>query len=162
MEEANNYYKDKVTLREWMALDEDQQTIVALKAQLTKKPGKENKNPNGGNPKKGKKNKKGGNQDDWAWKKVEPKKSEAKSKSVFNKREKRNMTYYWCSHHKLWTLHTNEDCTKGKESGAPLGDKTDKANADKNKGGKVSKQKLTMRVLQTLAELPSDSECESP
>jgi len=50
MEEADNYYKDKVTLREWMALDEDQQTIVALKAQLNKKPGKENQNPNGGNP----------------------------------------------------------------------------------------------------------------
>ena len=39
MEEADNYYKDKVTLREWMALDEDQKMIVALKAQLSKKPG---------------------------------------------------------------------------------------------------------------------------
>jgi hypothetical protein len=35
-----------------MALDDDQQTIVALKAQLLKKPGKENQNPNGGNPRK--------------------------------------------------------------------------------------------------------------
>ena len=161
MEEADNYYKDKVTLREWMALDEDQQTIVALKAQLTKKPGKENQNPNGGNPKKGNNNgKKGGKQDDWAWKKVEPKGSEAKSKSVFNKKEKKNMTYHWCSHHKLWTLHTNEECTKGKEAGAPLADKTTKASADANK--KVNKQKLTMRVLATLAELPSDSEPDSP
>ena len=159
MEEADNYYKDKVTLREWMALDDDQQTIVALKAQLLKKPGKENQNPN---PKKGKKNgKKGDKKDDWAWKKVEPKGSEPKTKSVFNKKEKKNMTYHWCRGHKLWTLHTNEECTKNKEGGAPLADKTPKANVDNSKG-KISKKNLTMRVLQTLAELPSDSECESP
>ena len=158
----DNYYKDKVTLREWMALDDDQQTIVALKAQLLKKPGKENQNPNGGNPRKGKKNgKKGDKKDDWAWKKVEPKGNEAKTKSVFNKKEKKHMTYHWCSGHKLWTLHTNEECTKGKDGATPLADKTEKTNADKNKS-KVNKQKLTMRVLATLAELPSDSECESP
>ena len=162
MEEADNYYKDKVTLREWMALDDDQQTIVALKAQLLKKPGKENQNPNGGNPRKGKKNgKKGDKKDDWAWKKVEPKGNEAKTKSVFNKKEKKHMTYHWCIGHKLWTLHTNEECTKGKDGATPLADKTANTNADKNKG-KVNKQKLTMRVLATLAELPSDSEPESP
>ena len=71
------------------------------------------------------------------------------------------MTYHWCTHQKLWTLHTNEECTKGKESGTPLAEKTTKASADSNKG-KITKKTLTMRVLQTLAELPSDSECESP
>jgi hypothetical protein len=92
---------------------------------------------------------------------VEPKGNEAKTKSVFNKKEKKHMTYHWCSGHKLWTLHTNEECTKGKDGATPLADKTANTNADKNKG-KVNKQKLTMRVLATLAELPSDSEPESP
>lgn len=32
MEEAENYYKDKVKLREWMQLDEDEEQIVALQA----------------------------------------------------------------------------------------------------------------------------------
>ena len=94
--------------------------------------------------------------------KKEPKGSDPKSKSVFNNKEKKNRTYHWCSHHKLWTLHTNDECTLGKGAGAPLADKTAKTNADSNKA-KVSKQKITMRVLQTLVELPSDSEsCSSP
>jgi len=159
MEEAENYYKDKVQLREWMQLDEDEEQIVALQARLDRA-GKENRDPKK-TKKNGKKGKKGDKKDDWAWKKVEPKGGEARSKSVYNKKEKKKMTNHWCTHHKLWTLHTNEECTKGKESGTPLADKTTKAGADGNKA-KITKKTLTMRVLQTLAELPSDSECESP
>ena len=71
MVEAENYYKDRVDLGEWLKLDDDQETIVALKAQLLKKaPGKEN-NPNRANRGKGKgKGKEGAKKDDWAWKKV--------------------------------------------------------------------------------------------
>jgi DNA-directed RNA polymerase delta subunit len=67
MEEAENYYKDKVQLREWMQLDEDEEQIVALQARLDKA-GKENTNPKGKKGKKdGKKGKKGDKKDDWAW-----------------------------------------------------------------------------------------------
>jgi len=159
--EAENYYKDRVDLGEWLKLDDDQETIVLLKAQLLKKaPGKEN-NPNRANRGKGKgKGKEGAKKDDWAWKKVEPKGSEPRTKSVFNKKEKKNMAYHWCSHHKLWTIHTEAECTKGKGDGKVLGEV--QPSADK-KTSKLNKQKITMRVLATLAELPSDSEdCASP
>lgn len=33
MEQVQNYYKDRVNTGEWMKLDEDQETILALKAQ---------------------------------------------------------------------------------------------------------------------------------
>jgi hypothetical protein len=161
MVEAENYYKDRVDLGEWLKLDDDQETIVALKAQLLKKaPGKEN-NPNRANRGKGKgKGKEGAKKDDWAWKKVEPKGSEPRTKSVFNKKEKKNMAYHWCSHHKLWTIHSEAECTKGKGDGKVLGEV--QLSADK-KTSKLNKQKITMRVLATLAELPSDSEdCASP
>ena len=165
MEEADNYYKDMVTLGEWLQLDEDQATIVALKAQLAKRPaGKEN-DPNGTNRKKGGQKKgdakKGSKKDEWECKKRAPKGNDAKTKSVYNKREKKNVTYHWCTHHQLWTMHSEAECTKEKEKGVKA-----EGEANKTKGKameKVSKQKLTMRVLQTLAELPSDSEsCSSP
>ena len=161
VEEAENYYKDNVQLREWMQLDEDEEQIVALQARLDKV-GKENNIPKGKKGKKhGKKGMKGEKKDDWTWKKVEPKGGEARSKSVYNKKEKKKMTYHWCTQHKLWTLHMNKECTKGEESGTPLADKTTKASTYGNKG-KITKKTLTMRVLQTLAELTSYSECESP
>ena len=79
---------------------------------------------------------------------------------VFNKKEKKNMAYHWCSHHKLWTIHSEAECTKGKGDGKVLGEV--QPSADK-KTSKLNKQKITMRVLATLAELPSDSEdCASP
>jgi len=87
--------------------------------------------------------------------------NDAKTKSVYNKREKKNVAYHWCTHHQLWTMHSEAECTKGKEEGDKTGSDAKKT---KDKAPeKMSKQKLTMRVLQTLAELPSDSEsCSSP
>mmetsp|Transcript_9449 Transcript_9449/g.13675 ORF Transcript_9449/g.13675 Transcript_9449/m.13675 type:complete len:374 (-) Transcript_9449:831-1952(-) len=38
MEQVENYYKDRLRTSEWMKLDEDQETILALKAQLQRSP----------------------------------------------------------------------------------------------------------------------------
>ena len=100
------------------------------------------------------------NKDDWAWKKVAPKGSEVKTKTMFNKKEKKNMTYHWCRNHKLWTLHSEAECTKGKSNGKVLGEV--QPGVDKKKT-KIDRQKIMIRVLAMLAELPSDSEdCASP
>ena len=36
MEQVENYYKDRVKTGEWMKLDDDQETILALKAIINK------------------------------------------------------------------------------------------------------------------------------
>ncbi len=103
MEKAENYYKDRVKKKLWLHLDEDQETIIALKAQLTQRLG-------GGDRRKKKTLQKTTCKDDMAWKSQplkpgEPKKKQATLNGTRN-------TYYWCQHHAQWTIHKPQDCQK--------------------------------------------------
>mmetsp|Transcript_89540 Transcript_89540/g.175255 ORF Transcript_89540/g.175255 Transcript_89540/m.175255 type:complete len:518 (+) Transcript_89540:268-1821(+) len=109
---AKTKYEELKSEGEWM-LEDTEQKLVALTAQLEQinirnkalakrvadasktkpkthkpKPGNKPKRPNDGK---------------WAWKSVHPKPGET-SKRFEGK------TYYWCRHHKKWTLHKTEDC----------------------------------------------------
>jgi len=160
MERVENYYKDRVRTGEWLKLDEDQETILALKAQLNKET-KENKD--GSKKKKGKKGEKGekkrgkkGNKENDepyekpAWKKQAPKDGEPKTKEVEGK------TYHWCTGHKEWTIHTSAECRKNKKKKEEAG----KEGSEKKGDGKGKKQ-LTLKVLQTIAEHLEDPDSES-
>ena len=160
MERVENYYKDRVRTGEWLKLDEDQETILALKAQLNKET-KENKD--GSKKKKGKKGEKGekkrgkkGNKENDepyekpAWKKQAPKDGEPKKKEVEGK------TYHWCTGHKEWTIHTSAECRKNKKKREEAG----KEGSEKKGDGKGKKQ-LTLKVLQTIAEHIEDQDSES-
>jgi hypothetical protein len=48
----------------------------------------------------------------YAWKKVPPKEGESKSNPY------EDWTYHWCGKHKLWTIHTEAECTGVKVRGA--------------------------------------------
>jgi hypothetical protein len=48
----------------------------------------------------------------YAWKKIPPKEGESKSKPYEDR------TYHWCGKHKLWTIHTEAECTGVKVRGA--------------------------------------------
>ena len=117
---AKKKYDELVEDKVWMLKDETEQQLIALTAQL-QQIHKTNK------PKLTKQNNKGlsyrrnegkspitsrkptpltsnANQDKWAWKSNAPKPGQATSKVVGGK------TYFWCTHHKKWTLHKPEDC----------------------------------------------------
>ena len=163
MERVENYYKDRLRTGEWLKLDEDQETILALKAQLNK----DNKDKDGS--KKGKKGKKGEKGDDKkkkrkgdkennepyekpAWKKQAPKSGEPKKKEVEGK------TYHWCTGHKEWTIHTSAECRRNKNR-EEKGDEGKEGSEKKGEKGK--KKQLTLKVLQTIADHVEDQDSES-
>ena len=87
------------------------ETAVALTAQLeqinllNKKLQKKIKdNKMSSKDKKKDKKKKDPNSDKWKWKEVPPKSGQKETK-VF-----KGETYYWCPHHKKWTLHNPDEC----------------------------------------------------
>ena len=95
-----------------------------------------------------------GNQADkykWAWKKVTPCKGMKKTKQVSGK------TYHWCTKHKLWTLHTPEECRLENSATSEKTNKEMKQDTN-NKGEKKS---LKCQVLHTIMDLTSSSNEES-
>ena len=177
MEKVENYYLDKMRTGEWGKLDEDQETILALKAQLKNMENPKKKGKKDEKEKKSKKGskKRGRNEEDKenepyekpAWKLQAPKEGEPKKKEVEGK------TYHWCTGHKEWTIHTSAACRLNNSDSE---DKENKKKGDKGGKGKEgsgddkgnSKKKgknLKMKVLHAIAEHPdsdSDGSCYSP
>lgn len=136
MAKALTAYQVRSEAGKWGVLSEEQQMIVAMKAELkTLKDSRLQLDPNKkkkGNRKKKQKQKNGDKEkqkekdDDegdkkWAWKNVPPKGNQSNSKKFEGK------TYYWCIHHNkgngMWTLHKPEDC-KSKPKGTEGDDST--------------------------------------
>jgi hypothetical protein len=151
MEEVENYYKDRLRSGEWMKLDEDQETILALKAQLG------NKQIKGGEPKKReKKIKKGKDKENQpptkpAWKSVAPKSGEATTK------ERDGKTFNWCIHHKEWYVHSSQECRK---KDGNKDDEAVKKKKDEKKKKKGSNTSYKMKVMNALAEVSSGDEAD--
>jgi hypothetical protein len=127
MKLAEDYCKDAVTAAEWLQSDDDQHTILALEAKISKLnsyyPHKRDSNACKRNTK-----------DEWAWKNIPPKVGEPKKKKFKGK------TYYWCKQHKQWTVHSpSEYCLRQSE---------DKSLKDK----KALKLKVYQAALQTSSE----------
>lgn len=127
MELAENKYKMLVEKDQWNAPTEEQQNILALTAELallkknqTKaKPTYKAKLTSSTSPKSknyaADKSKKKRDEGVPAWKKKAPSGNSPKEKDVEGKH------YYWCPHHKLWTMHKPEDCRKKNSSGGSQG-----------------------------------------
>jgi hypothetical protein len=145
LELTENYYKDDVMCSLWMRLDENQETIIALKAQLKqqKQPKQQLKSTRNAKPK--------ARTD--AWKLQSPKKGKPHKKMVtINGKE---YTYHWCHHHRKWTVHHPKDCM--------LVNKDNKGKTEKEKGKKDNdtKKEPTLKVmaaaLKEIDEADSDS-----
>lgn len=149
MEKAENYYKDRVKKKLWLHLDEDQETIIALKAQLTQRLG-------GGDRRKKKTSQRTTRKDDAAWKTQPPKPGEPKKKQA-TVNGTRN-TYYWCQHHAQWTIHKPQDCRKKNTAR----DKKQTASGDKDtkKAPEQNKDKGKENALQVLAATIQDADSE--
>jgi hypothetical protein len=144
MELAENHYKDAVKTKDWLKLDEDQQTILALQTEIqaVKATARHGRHKNDGKTTKkgGKyKDKKKTESSEWAWKKVAPKSGETQVKTHAGE------TYHWCPHHELWSMHKPEDCLVKQE-------------LRKDKKDKKLSGKLKMRVYQAAMEEDSDED----
>ena len=166
MEQVQNYYKDRVNTGEWMKLDEDQETILALKAQLSNRDsGKGNNKKKGKKGEKGDKKRKGDKEDKEsyekpAWKLQAPKDKAPKTKEVDGK------TYHWCTGHKEWTIHTSAECRINKNKDAKKEKKAKKEKTEGSEKSEKGKKQLTLKVLQTIADHVQEGEdsesCYSP
>ncbi len=134
---AKKHYQDAVLAKEWMHLDEDQQTILALQTEVKefKAAARFRKNKDGKDPKRAGK-------DEWKWKRVPPGENESKTKKF------RGKTYNWCPNHKLWCFHKGSECKLKKHVYGETKGKTDK----------FSKQQLRMKAYQSLFESTSEEE----
>jgi hypothetical protein len=152
MEKAENYYKDRVKKKLWLHLDEDQETIIALKAQLIQHQG-------GGGQKK-KTLRKPLRKNDLAWKSQPPKAGEPKKKQATVNGTKN--TYYWCQPHAQWTIHKPQDCQKkgGDRGHKPQPEKKKASNTEGDKEkGKENEPSLKVMTA-TLQEADSDHETD--
>ena len=117
MTDCEHFYNLAKRQGRWLKASPEQELITALQAQL-KEAKASTKNKEGSKNSKDSKSKKEKNKgkdtseskpkadkdDKFAWKKVAPKGSDPKKKTVNDKE------YHWCPHHKAWTLHTPEKC----------------------------------------------------
>ncbi len=145
-------YRDRVAKGIWLRLDEDQETIIALKAQLTQH--------YGGGKKKKTTTKKPLRKDDAAWKTLPPKSGEPKKKQATVNGTKN--TYYWCPHHMKWTIHKPQDCRKKGMDRKSQVDKKKVSNPEVNKDkGKENEPSPSLQVLTaTLQDTDSDHETD--
>jgi hypothetical protein len=141
---AKKHYQDALLAKEWMLLDEDQQTILALQTEI-----KDFKS--GGRSSRHREGKRSHEKStDWSWKKIFPGEGEPKTKKF------KGRIYYWCTNHKLWCLHKPSECKLKAESQAPSKKKPG-SGKPKNKQDKYN---LKMRAYQTLFESSSEEEIE--
>jgi hypothetical protein len=135
MNAARKHYKDLLLSKEWMRMDEKQQSILALQTEIEEVKAQAAK---GKRKNEGKYNHSSSNE--WAWKKIAPRPGEPRTKKFKGK------TYYWCVNHKLWCLHKPSECKLRKES-----------TKQENKKGK---DKLKLKVYQSLFETSSEEDEE--
>jgi len=98
MKEVETYYKDRVKTGEWGKLDEDEERIIALRAELAaaKTSTKRDTRRRGDRTTRDNERK-----ERWRTKAPKPNEPNTKRMSV-NGTEN---TYHWCSNHKMWTVH---------------------------------------------------------
>ena len=108
MDWALNKYRTRKENGQWCQKTNEEETIIALQAQVktlmahkNKKSGDKDKKDKKKADKKGDKKKK---KEPPAWTKVAPKDGEPKSKTVDDK------TFYWCETHEAWVRHLPKDC----------------------------------------------------
>jgi hypothetical protein len=138
MNAARKHYKDLLLAKEWMKMDDKQQSILALQTEIQEvraqaargKRRSDNKRKTDG-------------ANEWAWKKIPPRPGEPRTKKFKGK------TYYWCLNHEMWCLHMPSEC-KLKAESSPK-----KNNIKKDK---KDKSKFKMKVYQSLFESSSDEE----
>ena len=94
MTNAENHYDMRVEAGTWKIVDKKTERIMALEGEI--------RNIKAGGSTSG--NSGGTTDNKWAWKKKEPKAGDPKTKTVNNKK------YHWCPNHKMWTVHTPENC----------------------------------------------------
>jgi hypothetical protein len=102
MTTVENYYKGMVKDGIWMKRVDEQETIIALKAQLAMGRNRDRRNTRQNKDNKDK------NKTKEAWKTIPPKEGESGKKVVEIKGKK--FTYYWCSHHRKYTMHKPQEC----------------------------------------------------
>ena len=118
MDWALNKFKTRKENELWCTKSDEEETIIALQAQVQKlMSNKDKKNKKESSKDKKKKGKKGKGNDKPAWRKVPPKDGDKKSKSVDGKE------WHWCPKHEAWVMHKPSEC-KG------LGFRPGKDNAD--------------------------------
>jgi len=145
MTTVENYYKGMAKDADWMKPDQDQETIIALKAQIDAK-----------------KVRKGGRQTkETDWHTVPPKSGASKVKVVtINGKQ---VTYFWYPYHQRWTIHKPNACQlhlqqqtqdeKSNVSESKLEGLTPKAIGKKDDKG------LALRVMNAVLD-ESDSDCQ--
>ena len=136
MDWAINKFKSRKEAGTWGAKTTEEETIIALQAQIKKlvsAKGKEKFKP-----------KKKQTQEVDAWMKEAPAEGQSKTKKVNNRK------FYWCHHHSLWTRHSPDECQKARSNKAES--KTEEA----KQGGKAKMDK----ALTTVAYQVSDEEEE--
>jgi hypothetical protein len=116
MQSALNRYELRMQMGTWCAADKKTQRIVALEAEL-----KILQANSATVPSKAKR-------EDFAWKKIKPKKGDPTTKTVNKK------VYHWCVKHNLWTIHSADKCylthpKKPSESDASDDTKSDQQDA---------------------------------
>jgi hypothetical protein len=134
MNAARKHYKDLLLSKEWMKMDEKQQSILALQMEMEEVKAQAAI----GKRKSESSKRKSASSNEWAWKKVPPRPGEPKTKRYKGK------TYYWCTNHQMWCLHKPSECKLREES--------------IKKNGK--KEKLKMKVYQSLFESSSDEDSD--
>jgi hypothetical protein len=121
MTPAKKNYQDATLAKEWMRLDEDQQTILALQMEVKEfqAVARFRRTKDGRDPKRRGKG-------EWKWKRVPPGDSDPKTKRFKGK------TYNWRPNHKLWCFHKALECKLMK----------DESGETRKKTGKFNKQQL--------------------
>jgi prefoldin subunit 5 len=140
MDWALNKYRARVENEQWCQRTTEEETIIALQAQVKKllssaktdkkKGGKDNRSKDRVNEGKGKNsNRKGGSSN--GWKRVAPKEGEPTTKQEGGKE------WHWCSNHKAWTKHKESECKgidfKPSHDDAKKGSKPKNSNSPKMK-----------------------------
>jgi hypothetical protein len=155
MDWALNKFRARVESEQWCQRTTEEETIIALQAQVKKllssakadkkhKGGKEGKSKGKSNGKVKTSDKKGSSSNEW--KKVAPKEGEPTTKHEVGKE------WHWCSKHKAWTKHKESEC-KGIEF-KPSYDRAKKESKTKNSNSP------SMKLAQTLAAKTNDEDDE--
>jgi hypothetical protein len=137
MNAARKHYKDLLLSKEWMKMDDKQQSILALQSEIEQVKAQATRMK-----RKGEARNKQSRSNEWAWKKIPPRPGEPRTKKFKGK------TYYWCTNHQLWCLHKPSECKlKGEDT--------------KKDGKRSGKETLKMRVYQSLFNTSSEEEEEN-
>ena len=150
MEWAVNKYRTRKENDQWCQKTTEEETIIALQAQVKSLINQKNKSKSGDT--KGKKDDKQKKKDKKkkdempAWMKIAPKEGEAKSKTVNEK------TYHWCETHDAWVRHKPSECRGINFRGG----KGKKDQDKKSSGGNNDNKK--MKLNKALASVEEDEE----